>query len=545
MRIRDTGGAVLGAGVVLGTRQVLTCAHVVSQAAPPADVDVVVELVFRPDVGPVPARVDPGAWVPPLPDERGDLALLDLAGPVPEGCGAVLCEELPLWNRPVHAFGHPARLDDGVWVRTRLAGPGGPAAEWWQMDRVTPADRISRGFSGAGVVDDATGYVVGVVVGEYTDGPTGLSWMIPVNRVVHYLPPVGRWVTGSPAVDAPFIRRYRPRAQDRRTARQIRDFFAAHEPDRVLVVVTGADDSSASAALYRAVVLSSGALRPRAGAVAEGGPDPAGPVPPVGSIGLAIDASGRTVDEVWRRLLDWLGLPLDGSKPLSDGLGADRPPLGVVVDRVDEAADPDALVRKVLVPLAEANVRLLAAFRREPPPSVDALLAAGSSAHHPDPPEDPATVASRISDLEDRIGRVRVAERAVRHRHREVAPRIAGVPGPPRDGPRLRLRLDGIRDAATEGRRVLPSIDACAREAQQAVDEAGRILAELDRALARRDELRGRLEAYRAMAADRGRTEDRELARRYREAREVLWRGPCDLVAAADAVHGYVQAVLA
>jgi hypothetical protein len=61
----------------------------------------------------------------------------------------------------------------------------------------------------------------------------------------------------------------------------------------------------------------------------------------------------------------------------------------------------------------------------------------------------------------------------------------------------------------------------------------------------RRDELRGLLDAYKAKAARMGAVEDHALTGQYDRARDLLWTAPCDLTAAADAVTGYQQAVLA
>ncbi len=61
----------------------------------------------------------------------------------------------------------------------------------------------------------------------------------------------------------------------------------------------------------------------------------------------------------------------------------------------------------------------------------------------------------------------------------------------------------------------------------------------------RRDELRGLLDAYQARAAKLGGAEDSELDKRYDRAHDLLWTAPCDLPAAAAAVTGYQQAVLA
>ncbi|MGH3927984.1 MAG: hypothetical protein ACRDTT_34830, partial [Pseudonocardiaceae bacterium] len=65
----------------------------------------------------------------------------------------------------------------------------------------------------------------------------------------------------------------------------------------------------------------------------------------------------------------------------------------------------------------------------------------------------------------------------------------------------------------------------------------------LDELLAKRQELRGRLEAFKAKAADFELAEDIELATVYRQAHEVLWRAPCDLSIAAESVERYLRAV--
>ena len=82
--------------------------------------------------------------------------------------------------------------------------------------------------------------------------------------------------------------------------------------------------------------------------------------------------------------------------------------------------------------------------------------------------------------------------------------------------------------------RELATATAGFREAERAVVAA----------MARRDELRGLLGAYKAKAARLGAAEDSGLAQRYDRARDLLWTAPCDLAAAEAAVAGYQQAVL-
>ena len=74
---------------------------------------------------------------------------------------------------------------------------------------------------------------------------------------------------------------------------------------------------------------------------------------------------------------------------------------------------------------------------------------------------------------------------------------------------------------------------------EQARETAGVIRGLLDR----REELRGRLEAYRVKAARLGHAEDAELAGIYDQARELLWTSPCDLREATVTLSGYQQAI--
>ncbi|MFP5317733.1 MAG: hypothetical protein ACLGI2_05495 [Acidimicrobiia bacterium] len=74
-------------------------------------------------------------------------------------------------------------------------------------------------------------------------------------------------------------------------------------------------------------------------------------------------------------------------------------------------------------------------------------------------------------------------------------------------------------------------------------EEAEGVVAANRAPVARRNDLRGLLEAYRAKAAAQGRAEDPSLARLYGLARDALYVGPCDLGAAEDRVQEYLAAV--
>jgi hypothetical protein len=76
-----------------------------------------------------------------------------------------------------------------------------------------------------------------------------------------------------------------------------------------------------------------------------------------------------------------------------------------------------------------------------------------------------------------------------------------------------------------------------------ALGEANRALVANRAPLATRDELRGRLDAYRAKAYRLGRLEDQALAGLYTRARAALFTAPTDLAEAEELVRRYQQAL--
>ncbi|MDX3192353.1 trypsin-like peptidase domain-containing protein [Streptomyces sp. MN03-5084-2B] len=197
----NSSGRALGAGMLLGESTVLTCAHVVQAAGEEAlsGAHVLVRFVGLAGMPETLATVRPGCWVPPSDDGRGDLAVLDLAEAFPHVPGAPLVRLGAVRDRVVHTYGFPAPHRYGVWVNNaELAGPAGAAGEWIQLNSPLPGERVRRGFSGAGVIDKATGAVLGMVVTEYTDERAGLAYLIPVEVIVRHVPDVARWVGEPP-----------------------------------------------------------------------------------------------------------------------------------------------------------------------------------------------------------------------------------------------------------------------------------------------------------------------------------------------------------
>ena len=130
----------------------------------------------------------------------------------------------------------------------------------------------------------------------------------------------------------------------------------------------------------------------------------------------------------------------------------------------------------------------------------------------------------------------------------QAATKIAAgaLPPPPAGLADLSGRLDGLAALLAGGRwtRLASELDLLDRELATATAGFREAERAVVAAMAKRDELRGLLGAYKVKAARLGAAEDATLAERYDRARDLLWTAPCDLAAAEAAVAGYQQAVL-
>lgn len=526
-RVRDVRGAVRGAGVLLGGEYVLTCAHVVRAADGDIAGEVFVELVGLDGTPRHVARVVPEWCVWPGADQRGDVALLRLDRPLRDRVGAMLRNAALSWDRPVRVCGFPRGLEDGVYTRATLTGFGGPGAEWLQMNARHPGEqRIRAGFSGAGVVDDRTGDVLGIVVGEYTDEAANLSWMIPVETILGHLPKVADWEIGrGVAEEFPAPPDAAATGHDE-LARGIAAWLARRDTGDCLMILTG----PATAALYRAVSLASRWQPKTLGRPHERN------APSAGSIDLAVDGAGKTADDVSRRILDRAGMPVnDTGMPANDTvspserLRAGMPAMTIVVAGVDAAKDPDALVNDVVKPLVDGGSRLLLGFRNESAPSLAAVRS-----------WDAGTVGSRLDRLAGQIQALEEAEQRVMSLRRHVRDTL------PVDyhGVRLGVALDEIRKLAADDHASVERLLArCERKTARTLRGTARIQAYLEEGLAERDALRGGLGAYQAKANVEGLVEDLAVATAYRRAHDLLWRSPTDLPSARAAFRDYREVI--
>ncbi|MFJ6215267.1 hypothetical protein ACIQGZ_18330 [Streptomyces sp. NPDC092296] len=153
----------------------------------------------------------------------------------------------------------------------------------------------------------------------------------------------------------------------------------------------------------------------------------------------------------------------------------------------------------------------------------------------------------RLQQVGEVLARADATLAEARRARGEVLAKIAAteVPAVPGPASALRERIAAAAELRHHGQwhRLAPLLDSLEDAADKELLRARHSLTSVTRPLAVRAELRGRLDAYRAMGARLGLAEDPEITERYEKARRLLWSAPCDLRAAESAVGRYQQAL--
>jgi hypothetical protein len=404
--------------------------------------------------------------------------------------------------------------------------------------------QVERGFSGTAVIDDGTENIIGMIRERAVDAG-GACWMIPVSAIIDNLPFVSRYVF-APSTDPGFgSAEERPAWEPAQRAllSELTGWLGSDGPGG-LCVVAGDHGSGRRVLLSK---LAAGPVR---------GPD--GPASHR-AVDVAVHAAGKTTGQVSRQLVTGLG----GGSGGGDDAEADvarlvtslGPSVSIVVDAVDTADQPTALVEELLSLVTRCprpGVRLLLGFGTQVPDRLRNVVVAeltgsprqygrGSAA------DAHRTADTRMAKAVTLVEALATAEDEACEKHSHAAYRIAHVPRPVvAAAAALRIRLSVLRAAggAADGGWWSAELDACERTVAECRGSLRALLAGLDALLARRNALRSELDVYRELAADSGFEEDQRLDLYYQRARDLLWTPPCDLDRAAQAVRAYYQAIL-
>lgn len=527
IRSRQTG-EVIGSGVLLDGDMVLTCAHVVGDPKRTVTVD------FPEIEGAVSsaATVRKGCWFPrgEGQEERGDLALLRLHRPPPGRHSAPLLRAaLPRGTR-VEMCGYPesVRSAQGVAFEATVSMPFGERVQL----NVRPAHLPRRGFSGGPVLDmKDPPHVLGITVTRYADSgavaPLTMAHMIPVETILMYMDWLKGLTGGLPGVNPALTSQASSGGTtDAEYAGQLAAWLAGDgaSPVHVTEVDRG---SKRDRTLQRALALAGRELSVKASTVST---DPPETIPPVGSLDLAVDARGATVDQVVVQVAERMNLKESDPERVLERLREDRMPLTIAVLGVNEAADPRGLV-ELCGEFADRGCRQLLVFY-------------GTDTRIDEAMEEALVSRHRMGALTERLG-------ALDERLRDLAPavpRLSGIDLPDRAVSRLHMDLAWLRHAHRTGadlspRRIRAALNGLEHRTERAERDTTAAEETARSGYERRAALRAELLTYQRLAAQHGRVEDVDLHPEYRAARRALYIGPFKPESAAKEVARYVAAV--
>jgi hypothetical protein len=272
--------------------------------------------------------------------------------------------------------------------------------------------------------------------------------------------------------------------------------------------------------------------------ISDAAPAVDGAVLGTGAIDLAVNARGRTVEDIRHCIAKRFGMPDEHARRLVDRLLHRQPPPAIVIDGVDSADRPGELVSELLAPLAtqaqRRGIRLLLGFSRQPPANLpyEVLLGpepVGGSPHGSADPGEVRQLLKKLADAEDDL--------AMLYAH--VGARVASVQRPsPCLAPWLRVRY-----AVSAGQATTSELALIRGRAEAVLADIPLLRDRLEH-LKREHEILGMtLELWRQRAERHFGAEDNQLGPLYATAYKMLRSGPCDLGATQAALDSYIDAV--
>lgn len=337
----DADGRAVGAGVLVGRGHVISCAHVIADPT----VAVPLRFPFLPGSPTCTARVIDQGWFPYTGVGGGDLAVLMLEGPVPDGAlGAPLRSPPRLSGRAFSAFGFPrgenvAREAHGV-----LGRASGAHGDWIQIDSTTTGWTIEKGFSGGPVWDESAQAVVGIVA-MHDANRTG--HILSISYLTTLWPDLGHYIGWRLDLDIDLRSHWLPRARGVEPDAEREGWFFTGRTVALekllgwlrddelprLAVVTGGPGSGKSALLAHLLVSTDPVLGDQVPHASELDFSAAR-----GAFSTAVHAKGQTFGSMLDRLADAADVAAEDEQDLQFWLRERSTPFTVLIDALDEAA---------------------------------------------------------------------------------------------------------------------------------------------------------------------------------------------------------------
>jgi len=215
VRLRDINKKIIGVGILVGSRQVITCAHVVRDALnlsttpeqPPSQ-EIMLDFPFPAPGIFLSAQVK--FWKPRQEDGSGDIAGLEITnGLVPSvsrPIKLIMTNEISeLSGHSCLAYGFPENYDTGVWSFDNKIQDERPGGTVQVTNEYVTGHRIQPGFSGGAIWDKELNGVVGIITTADNQENNKVAFMLPTKSIIKIFPLLGADDDDSTAMEIPFI----------------------------------------------------------------------------------------------------------------------------------------------------------------------------------------------------------------------------------------------------------------------------------------------------------------------------------------------------
>lgn len=204
VRIYAFNDTIVGAGLLISRRLVLSCAHVVTCALGISNKTAsLTKSPMHPLSADIPLinpeytlKMQVIHWQP-----KKDIAVLKINDDLPKGAQPVrLIITDDLWNHTFRVFGFPDGYESGLWTSGQMLERN--ANGWVQIEDVkVTGHRVEPGFSGAPVWDEQSKGVAGMIVASDANPKVKTGFIIPTKMLIEAWPILAEWSLDAGSLD--------------------------------------------------------------------------------------------------------------------------------------------------------------------------------------------------------------------------------------------------------------------------------------------------------------------------------------------------------
>jgi hypothetical protein len=215
VRLWDITNKIVGAGILVGPRQVITCAHVIRDALKlsktpeqPPNQEIMLDFPFPAPGIFLSAQVK--IWKPRKENGSGDIAGLEITnGLVPSisrPVKLIMTNEISeLSGHSCLAYGFPENYDTGVWSFDNKIQEERSGGTVQVTNENVTGHRIQKGFSGGAIWDDELKGVVGIITTADNQKNNKVAFMLPTKAITKVYPLLEADDDDSIVMEIPFI----------------------------------------------------------------------------------------------------------------------------------------------------------------------------------------------------------------------------------------------------------------------------------------------------------------------------------------------------